>query len=317
MNERYLFFCVHAALARASLCRCSVLLWIGVPVTLCPAFWSLCHRAEAHTVGKSIPGAKLDFSHIDSQTSESTYQGFLNNVKFGIKDFLTAYHFCFAPEDEAYILAADSPTDFRSCSFGQLKRRQREQQTNFKRDLLIDEYDHFANELVAFRLEEFKTSVSRNGFVRKFYEAIKTATGDGVVDGIFITGVSPLTLDSLTSGFNIRYTPHSRFLQFHNMMGFTEQEVEEILVGIGAKESILPLVIHDMRQWYNGYLFSSKAESRLYNPDMVPFLLLPSAEAMSIPKNCSTPILPATTANCANFFVWKVRKCKTLLYSTS
>ncbi len=213
---------------------------------------------------------KLDFSHIDSQTSESTYQGFLNNVKFGIKDFLTAYHFCFAPEDEAYILAADSPTDLLSRLFGQLKRRQREQQTNFKIYLLIDEYDHFANELVAFRLEEFKTSVSRNGFVRKFYEAIKTATGDGVVDRIFITGVSPLTLDSLTSGFNIG-THLTLDLQFHNMMGFTEQEVEEILVGIGAKESILPLVIHDMRQWYNGYLFSSKAESRLYNPDMVLF----------------------------------------------
>ena len=134
--------------------------------------------------------------------------------------------------------------------------------------MLVDEYDHFANELVAFRLDEFKTSVSRNGFVRKFYEAIKTATGEGVVDRIFITGVSPLTLDSLTSGFNIG-THLSLELLFHNMMGFTEQEVEEILVGVGAEESLLPDIITDMRRWYNGYLFNGSVQTRLYNPDMV------------------------------------------------
>ena len=89
-----------------------------------------------------------------------------------------------------------------------------------------------------------------------------------MVDRIFITGVSPLTLDSLTSGFNIG-THLSLELLFHNMMGFTEQEVEEILVGVGAEESLLPDVITDMRQWYNGYLFNGSVQTRLYNPDMV------------------------------------------------
>jgi len=211
---------------------------------------------------------KLDFSRINTQTSESTYRGFLNNVKFGIKDFLTVYHFCFAPEDEAYILAGESPTDLLSRLFSQLKRRQNEKQSDYKIYVLVDEYDHFANELVAFRLEEFKTSVSRNGFVRKFYESIKTATGDGVVDRIFITGVSPLTLDSLTSGFNIG--KHlSLDIQFHQMMGFTEQEVAAILMGVGVEESNLPSMLTDLRQWYNGYLFNSKAKTKLYNPDMV------------------------------------------------
>jgi hypothetical protein len=58
-------------------------------------------------------------------------------------------------------------------------------------------------------------------------------------------------------------------LLFHNMLGFTEQEVEEILSGVGVTESALPTVIGDMRQWYNGYLFNGKAQTRLYNPDMV------------------------------------------------
>ena len=30
--------------------------------------------------------------------------------------------------------------------------------------------------------------MSRNGYVRKFYESIKTATGEGIIDRIFITG---------------------------------------------------------------------------------------------------------------------------------
>lgn len=133
---------------------------------------------------------------------------------------------------------------------------------------MIDEYDHFANELVAFCLDEFKNSVSRTGYVRKFYERIKTATGGGTVDRIFITGVSPVTLDSLTSGFNIG-THLTLDLLFHNMMGFTEAEVAEILIGVGVAEDLLPTVLGDIRQWYNGYLFNGKVQTRLYNPDMV------------------------------------------------
>ncbi|MEZ4713768.1 MAG: AAA family ATPase [Caldilineaceae bacterium] len=134
--------------------------------------------------------------------------------------------------------------------------------------LLIDEYDHFANELVAFRLDDFKTSVGRNGFVRKFYESIKTATAEGIVDRLFITGVSPLTLDSLTSGFNIG-THLTLDLEFHNLMGFTEEEVIAILQGSGLAADRIPTALDDLRQWYNGYLFHPKAQGRLYNPDMV------------------------------------------------
>ena len=53
------------------------------------------------------------------------------------------------------------------------------------------------------------------------------------------------------------------------MLGFTEPEVATILAGIGIDEATLPSVVSDIRQWYNGYLFSGKAQTRLYNPDMV------------------------------------------------
>ncbi len=211
---------------------------------------------------------KLDFSRINTQTRESTFAGFLENVNQGVSHFLSAYQANYTEADHHYIFSAEEPSIVLSRLFERTKNHQNTGKFQDKIYVLVDEYDHFANELVAFRLEEFKTSVSRNGFVRKFYESIKTATGDGVVDRIFITGVSPLTLDSLTSGFHIG--KHlSLDIQFHQMMGFTEQEVAEILTGVGMEESNLPSTLADLRQWYNGYLFNSKAKTKLYNPDMV------------------------------------------------
>ena len=69
--------------------------------------------------------------------------------------------------------------------------------------VLIDEYDHFANELLSFQTDVFEETISKTGFVRKWYEVLKSGTDNGLIQRIFATGVSPVTLDSLTSGFNI------------------------------------------------------------------------------------------------------------------
>lgn len=226
---------------------------------------------------------KLDFSRINTQTRESTFAGFLENVKQGVHQFLRIYQEYYTETDKEHILSATEPSIVISRLFEYTKIHQTNQQLPYKIYLLIDEYDHFANELVAFRLEEFKSSVSRNGYVRKFYESIKTATGDGIVDRIFITGVSPLTLDSLTSGFNIG-THLTLDIDFHNIMGFTEQEVAAILTGVGVAENALATVLGDMRQWYNGYLFNGKAAARLYNPDMVLYFASRYARHQSYPE---------------------------------
>jgi Predicted AAA-ATPase/PD-(D/E)XK nuclease superfamily len=88
------------------------------------------------------------------------------------------------------------------------------------------------------------------------------------LERIFITGVSPLTLDSLTSGFNIG-THLSLNPVFHDMMGFTEGEVRDILTGVGVNAGDLESVTNDVRAWYDGYLFHPSGPIRLYNPDMV------------------------------------------------
>lgn len=79
--------------------------------------------------------------------------------------------------------------------------------------------------------------------------------------------MSPITLDSLTSGFNIG---HNLTLdhRFHDMLGFREHEVAEILRDSGIAEPALPAVLQDIRQWYDGYLFTEDGQERLYKPDM-------------------------------------------------
>lgn len=205
---------------------------------------------------------KLDFSGIDTTSMENTERGFLMKVRYGVTNFMNAYKELFSKEVQEDILNSEKSETLISKVFSIVK------DTGGKIYLLIDEYDHFANELVSFNLEGFKNSVSRNGFVRKFYETLKAATGDGIIDRMFVTGVSPVTVDSLTSGFNIA-TQISLDLNCHNLMGFTETEVAEILRGVEATEGDMPKLIRDMRKWYNGYLFNIEAPERIYNPDMV------------------------------------------------
>jgi hypothetical protein len=163
----------------------------------------------------------FDFSGINTETKESTYRGFWIKVHEGVGKFLDGYENCLDITDKEKILEIKEPEGM-AVELLRLVRTK----TDKKIYLLIDEYDHFANELLAFRMDVFKELVSRAGFVRKFYEVLKTGARDGVIDRMFITGVTPITLDSLTSGFNIG-TNLSIDEDFHNMLGFTEKETYE------------------------------------------------------------------------------------------
>lgn len=209
----------------------------------------------------------FDFSRIDTTTPEATYEGFLNNVRYGAEAMMLRYPHLFSETNRQDLWKISSPDEVVKYLMNLVGP------TGQSIYLLIDEYDHFANELVAFRLEDFKATVSRNGFVRKFYEALKTATRDGAISRMFITGVSPLTLDSLTSGFNIAKNLSLNPV-FHDMMGFRQEETEVILRRIGIEGVPLSGAMEDMRRWYNGYLFTKESApslsvQRLYNPDMV------------------------------------------------
>lgn len=210
----------------------------------------------------------FEFSRIDTSSQERTYEGFLRNVISGARRFLGAYGSYYTEAQRQIIESGESPEAVIGAIFDFTKQNG----LPFKIYLLIDEYDHFANELLSFDLSRFQAHVGGNGFVRKFYESLKTATRDGIVDRIFITGVSPVTLDSLTSGFNISDNISLNPI-FHDLMGFTHEEVEALLETYEVPRGKIPGMMRDLKDWYDGYRFAHQARNRLFNPDMVLYFL--------------------------------------------
>ena len=239
----------------------------------------------------------LEFSRILTDTPKHTFEGFLSNVLEGIRSFLAQYKQFFTEEQQKDILSKDQP----NLVIKQLFNYHKDNNVEYPIYILIDEYDHFANELISFNFDYFKESVSHNGFVRKFYETIKTATRDGVVQRLFVTGVSPITLDSLTSGFNIS-TSLTLEPNFHSMMGFEEIEVQKILQKIGVKKTDLLTVLGDLRVWYDGYLFNGEAKKHLYNPDMVLYFAQYYKEYKKYPHNLLDPNIASDYGKVRNVF---------------
>ena len=138
--------------------------------------------------------------------------------------------------------------------------------------LLIDEYDNFANELITGGKQNTYGSILHGeGFVKVFYKALKDATMDNF-NRIFMTGVSPIMLDDLTSGFNItrNYTLDENL---NAMMGFTRKELSWIMDEVNIKTPELrEKICTDMTTYYDGYKFNENSKS-VFNPDMSMYFL--------------------------------------------
>jgi hypothetical protein len=226
----------------------------------------------------------FDFSGINTSTEKGVFDGFLSNVRKGVDAFLTHYSTLFTKEQVKSILQQTDANEVIKELFSCYVRNN----IDHKIYILIDEYDHFANELISFNFNHFLDIVTRNGYVRKFYEVIKMATSQGIVERIFMTGVSPITVDSLTSGFNIAKNI-SLSPTFHQMVGFEEKEVEGILTGIDMPIEDIPSTLNDMRLWYDGYLFNPDVTKKLYNPNMVLYFAEEYAEQRKYPRRILDP----------------------------
>jgi hypothetical protein len=207
---------------------------------------------------------RFDFSGINTDTEEKTFDGFLSNVKKGVAAFLARYDTFFTKEQVKVVLANEQPNEL----IKELLNCHLNNKIPHQIYLLIDEYDHFANELISFNYAYFSDIITENGYVRKFYEVLKWGTAESIIDRLFITGVSPITVDSLTSGFNIA-SNITLSADFHQMVGFDEAEVSHILAAIDMPEAQIPTTMTDLHLWYDGYLFNVDVEKRVFNPNMV------------------------------------------------
>ena len=142
--------------------------------------------------------------------------------------------------------------------------------------LLIDEYDNFANTILAGEGQAAYHAVTHgSGFFRDFFATLKTGTESGNLARLFVTGVSPVTLDDVTSGFNIG-TNISFRRKYNDMVGFTETEVRglvEMYRDLGVFDEDADAAMAVMREWYNGYRFAKDATEDMYNTDMVLYYL--------------------------------------------
>ena len=204
---------------------------------------------------------KFNFSGIDTTDEESTIKGFKSEVASSIKLFIDKYGLDF------YINMEDEAENILDNLFKAFYIQRNEE----KIYVIIDEYDHFANELLGFNTSQFKSLVSKNGKVRKWYEILKKGT-ESVVDRIFITGVAPITLDSLTSGFNIS-SDKTQDERFNEMMGFTEKELKELMKEQNVNEEQQEETIPIMRENYDGYKFSLHGKEKIYNSNMCLYFL--------------------------------------------
>ena len=174
---------------------------------------------------------KFDFSGINTENEESLKSDFTFRIRRQVISFFKYYKSFF---NDVFLGSIEE--NFKNLSSSQLIARIKDEVKLIDKKLyvLIDEYDHFANKLASDGRESFiKNIMSSAGFVREFYEQLKIASGEGVIERFFITGVSPIMLDEL------------------------------------SKDE----VFQDMVHYYNGYRFCDEAEKTLFNSDMVLYFL--------------------------------------------
>lgn len=226
------------------------------------------------TLANSYYVLRLDFSALDTTSLDELKESFSNKVKQAIHNFMSRYGFTYEIDDSLPIVA------FTESFLLQLNRS-----IGKKLYILIDEYDHFANELLTNKSMFYKIT-GKDGFVRSFYEVLKSHSGNGCLDKLFITGVTSLTLDSLTSGFNIAENISTE-PAFNELLGFTYEETK-----ILAKEmQVQPLesTMLLLKEHYNGYLFSEDAYEKVFNSNMVLYFMNKYVSRNKIPNTLTDP----------------------------
>ena len=158
--------------------------------------------------------------------------------------------------------------------------------------LFIDEYDNFTNVVLNEHGEEIYHQMTHaSGFYREVFKLFK-----GMFERIFLTGVSPVTLDDLTSGFNIGWNA-STMPELDKMLGFSTKDVRDMFtyykgVGMLPADSDVEAMIEEMRPWYDNYCFAKEClgdGNTVFNCDMVLYYLRNYVNYKHSPENMLDP----------------------------
>ena len=202
----------------------------------------------------------LDFSKVGGMGGATLEDKFATYMDAALDDFIARYSDLFPPgafgsvrKDAKYKVVTDAA-----------------RANGLPLYLIIDEYDNFTNSLIrSAGKDPYRAITHGAGFYRNWFKLFK-----GSFDRIFMTGVSPVTMDDLTSGFNIASNV-SQDEDFNSMLGFTTEETLVLyrdFKGVGAyREGDPEAIVRSIKPWYDGYCFSSRKVGKecVFNSDMV------------------------------------------------
>ena len=218
---------------------------------------------------------KFSFASVDSR-KENVEDSFNTLVFDTIAAFVDRYE-KYLPENAAdYIAGANGKSNIALTRLIHLSDK-----TPYKIYIMIDEYDNFANTLFSTDEDAYRDLTHGDGFFRLFFNVLKdmTSTNNALIGRIFISGVSPLTLSDVTSGFNIARNM-SIDANLNAAMGFAESEVRAMLEyyrdETGVFKHSVDELIDIMKPVYDNYCFSSGMidEERVFNSDMVLYFVM-------------------------------------------
>lgn len=210
----------------------------------------------------------LDFSQITGNIDklETKFNSYLS---INLDAFVRQYSEYYQAEMEE-ILAQEDFEEKMELIFKAAKAHQ------YQLYLIIDEYDNFTNVILNERGENVYHAITHaDGFYRDVFKKFK-----GNFERIFMMGVSPVTLDDVTSGFNIGWNISIK-PEFDEMLGFSTTDVVEMFTyykehGSIPVDSDIDAIVNDMKPWYDNYCFAEEAlkkKTRMFNCDMVLYYL--------------------------------------------
>lgn len=227
----------------------------------------------------------LDFSKIGGDIKDLK-ENFNNYCNIRLDNFIERYKRAYRPEIVEKIKSVPTAVDKLNMIDTEAK------DANMQLYLIIDEYDNFTNVVLNEHGEKVYWALTHaKGFYREIFKVFK-----GMFTRIFMTGVSPVTLDDLTSGFNIGWHISTK-PAFNQMLGFSTEDVREMFeyfksAGKVRADCDVESVIAEMKPWYDNYCFSEDAlrtQSRVFNCDMVLYYLRNYIETGESPRQMIDP----------------------------
>ena len=228
---------------------------------------------------------KFDFSCVDpTGSAEDVKKALFNHINGCIDDFHKFYNY------KGFELSAIE-IDREDALYSMKSLLAATRITPYPVYLLIDEYDNFANTVmmgIQSTEKRYDAIVHDEGPLRTFFKAVKASTSGSMFDRVFITGVSPVVMSDITSGYNIAENIYFE-PEFNELCGFKQKEIESVIKRIVDKcdfeKEKTKEAVNLIKTYYNGYTFSHTDHERIYNPTLSLYFFKQFEKSCTYPRN--------------------------------